>query len=152
MFSDPAGEEARQNWPSVLGGLVDGDGESPGGGVVAGEKGVGDGGINAFGSAGEEGTGEDHLLQVLGDAGEQDACAPDGEKLLMGFGIAAVVVFGPWVAAEPTDTPLDGVYDFKNADLSVFKGIAGHLDSTGKFAGYWTTSSPTARRVWRISG
>ncbi len=43
--------------------------------------------------------------------------------------------FGPWVAEEPSETPLDGVYDFKNADLSVFKGIAGHLNSTGKFAG-----------------
>lgn len=43
--------------------------------------------------------------------------------------------FGPWVAAEPSDTPLDGVYDFQNADLSVFKGIAGKLNSTGKFTG-----------------
>ena len=43
--------------------------------------------------------------------------------------------FGPWVAGEPSDTPLDGIYDFQNADLSVFKGIAGHLNSTGKFAG-----------------
>ena len=43
--------------------------------------------------------------------------------------------FGPWVAGEPSDTPLDGIYDFQNADLSVFKGIAGHLNSTGKFSG-----------------
>jgi hypothetical protein len=43
--------------------------------------------------------------------------------------------FGPWATKEPSDTPLDGVYDFQNADLSVFKGIAGKLNSTGKFAG-----------------
>ncbi len=43
--------------------------------------------------------------------------------------------FGPWVSADPSDTPLDGKYVFANADLSVFKGIAGLLDSTGKFEG-----------------
>jgi len=43
--------------------------------------------------------------------------------------------FGPWVANEPSDTPLDGIYDFQDADLSVFKGIAGKLNSTGKFVG-----------------
>ncbi|MEN6536651.1 MAG: AsmA-like C-terminal region-containing protein [Bryobacteraceae bacterium] len=43
--------------------------------------------------------------------------------------------FGPWVSEDPSDTPLDGKYVFANADLSVFKGIAGRLDSTGKFEG-----------------
>ncbi|MCX6633547.1 MAG: hypothetical protein NT090_00405, partial [Acidobacteria bacterium] len=43
--------------------------------------------------------------------------------------------FGPWVSEDPSDTPLDGKYVFENADLSVFKGIAGRLDSTGKFEG-----------------
>ncbi len=43
--------------------------------------------------------------------------------------------FGPWNAGEPGDTPLDGQYTFKNADLGVFSGIAGILSSTGKFAG-----------------
>jgi hypothetical protein len=43
--------------------------------------------------------------------------------------------FGPWVSEDPSDTQLDGKYVFANADLSVFKGIAGHLDSTGKFEG-----------------
>ncbi len=43
--------------------------------------------------------------------------------------------FGPWVAENPAETPLDGEYVFENADLGVFKGIAGRLDSTGKFAG-----------------
>ncbi len=43
--------------------------------------------------------------------------------------------FGPWTTEEPGDTPLTGEYDFKKADLSVFRGIAGHLDSTGHFDG-----------------
>jgi hypothetical protein len=43
--------------------------------------------------------------------------------------------FGPWVASEPGDTPLKGDYKFANADLSVFKSIAGILQSTGSFEG-----------------
>jgi hypothetical protein len=43
--------------------------------------------------------------------------------------------FGPWDASEPSNTPLSGEYNFKNADLGVFKGIEGTLSSTGKFAG-----------------
>jgi len=43
--------------------------------------------------------------------------------------------FGPWAAGEPGDTPLAGNYIFNNADLGVFDGIAGILDSTGKFEG-----------------
>lgn len=42
---------------------------------------------------------------------------------------------GPWVASGPSDTPLTGHYTFDNADLGVFKGIAGTLASTGDFAG-----------------
>jgi hypothetical protein len=52
-------------------------------------------------------------------------------------------VFGPWVTDEPGDTPLGGDYLFENADLGIFKGIAGILRSTGKFEG--TLSSITAR-------
>jgi hypothetical protein len=44
-------------------------------------------------------------------------------------------VFGPWAATEPGDTPLDGGYVFDNADLGVFRGIAGILHSTGTFSG-----------------
>ena len=51
--------------------------------------------------------------------------------------------FGPWAAGEPGDTPLGGDYLFENADLGIFKGIAGILRSTGKFEG--TLSSITAR-------
>jgi len=43
--------------------------------------------------------------------------------------------FGPWVAGEPSDTPLSGDYLFENADLGIFKGIAGILKSTGQFEG-----------------
>jgi hypothetical protein len=43
--------------------------------------------------------------------------------------------FGPWAAEEPGDTPLKGDYEFKDADLGVFDGIAGILHSTGDFEG-----------------
>ncbi|HET9132125.1 MAG TPA: hypothetical protein VFO86_14310 [Terriglobia bacterium] len=43
--------------------------------------------------------------------------------------------FGPWVAEDPGDTPLDGSYDFGNADLGVFSGISGTLHSIGTFGG-----------------
>jgi hypothetical protein len=43
--------------------------------------------------------------------------------------------FGPWVAGEPGDTQLSGKYVFADADLGVFRGIAGILQSTGEFAG-----------------
>ena len=43
--------------------------------------------------------------------------------------------FGPWVADEPGDTPLAGDYIFNDADLGIFNGIAGILDSSGKFEG-----------------
>jgi hypothetical protein len=53
---------------------------------------------------------------------------PPGEILSKG-------TFGPWAAEEPGDTPVSGEYDFRDADLSVFKGIAGTLASTGEFDG-----------------
>ena len=43
--------------------------------------------------------------------------------------------FGPWQADDPRTTPLGADYTFKDADLSVFKGIAGILSSTGTFKG-----------------
>ena len=43
--------------------------------------------------------------------------------------------FGPWNAAAPSDSPLDGNYTFRDADLSVFKGITGTLSSDGGFDG-----------------
>jgi hypothetical protein len=61
---------------------------------------------------------------------------PPGEILAEGS-------FGPWAAAEPGDSPLNGDYVFRNADLGVFKSIAGKLDSTGHFEG--TLDSVTAK-------
>jgi hypothetical protein len=43
--------------------------------------------------------------------------------------------FGPWDADEPGDTPVSGMYQFTNADLGPFPGIAGILSSTGKYTG-----------------
>ena len=43
--------------------------------------------------------------------------------------------FGPWDRAEPGGTPVSGKYTFRDADLSVFKGIAGKLSSDGEYKG-----------------
>jgi len=43
--------------------------------------------------------------------------------------------FGPWNRTDPGDTPVSGAYDFRNADLSVFKGISGILSSKGSYRG-----------------
>jgi len=43
--------------------------------------------------------------------------------------------FGPWNADQPSRTPLAAAYEFRRADLGVFDGIRGILDSTGEFGG-----------------
>jgi hypothetical protein len=43
--------------------------------------------------------------------------------------------FGPWKTAAPRESALNGNYKFSDADLGIFKGIAGILQSTGKFEG-----------------
>jgi hypothetical protein len=43
--------------------------------------------------------------------------------------------FGPWVVDDPGNSPIHGDYTFNHADLSVFKGIAGTLNSTGHYMG-----------------
>jgi hypothetical protein len=43
--------------------------------------------------------------------------------------------FGPWQTDEPAQTPLAASYRFENADLGVFDGIAGVLNSSGAFKG-----------------
>jgi hypothetical protein len=43
--------------------------------------------------------------------------------------------FGPWDKEEPAGTPVSGKYTFRDADLSVFKGIAGKLSSDGEYNG-----------------
>lgn len=42
---------------------------------------------------------------------------------------------GPWDVDDPGETPITGDYHFEHADLGVFKGIAGILDSTGHYEG-----------------
>ena len=43
--------------------------------------------------------------------------------------------FGPWQTEEPSRTPLAASYRFENADLGVFDGITGILNSSGAFKG-----------------
>jgi len=43
--------------------------------------------------------------------------------------------FGPWRREDPSLTPVSGDYTFKDADLSVFRGISGILSSQGKYQG-----------------
>ena len=49
--------------------------------------------------------------------------------------IEAHGTFGPWNAESPSRTRLAAEYTFSDADLGVFKGIAGKLHSSGRFAG-----------------
>lgn len=43
--------------------------------------------------------------------------------------------FGPWARGEPGETPVRGAYTFKDANLGVFKGIDGDLQSEGSYSG-----------------
>jgi len=43
--------------------------------------------------------------------------------------------FGPWRTEDPGETPLEGTFTFADADLGVFKGIAGILSAHGEFGG-----------------
>jgi hypothetical protein len=43
--------------------------------------------------------------------------------------------FGPWIVSDPGSSAVAGNYTFNRADLSVFKGIAGILNSTGRYEG-----------------
>src|ERR1700740_1605174 len=43
--------------------------------------------------------------------------------------------FGPYNSGDAGETPLAGEYDFENADLGVFEGIAGILSSRDSFQG-----------------
>jgi len=49
--------------------------------------------------------------------------------------IHAVGQFGPWQKDDVGGTPLSANYTFRDADLSVFRGIAGILSSQGNFHG-----------------
>ena len=43
--------------------------------------------------------------------------------------------FGPWNADVPSQTPVSGNYNFRNADLATFQGLKGILSSIGSFSG-----------------
>ena len=43
--------------------------------------------------------------------------------------------FGPWVADEPSQTPVSANYTFTNADMATLKGLKGTLSSVGHFSG-----------------
>ena len=43
--------------------------------------------------------------------------------------------FGPWNADHPGSTAVGGTFSFRNADLSMFKGIGGMLSSDGGYLG-----------------
>jgi hypothetical protein len=43
--------------------------------------------------------------------------------------------FGPFNAGNPGQTPMSGTYSFRRGDLGAFHGIAGLIDSEGKFLG-----------------
>jgi AsmA-like C-terminal region len=49
--------------------------------------------------------------------------------------ISATGKFGVWNEDDPAETPVSGEYKLDHADLSVFRGIAGTLSSSGKFDG-----------------
>jgi hypothetical protein len=49
--------------------------------------------------------------------------------------LAVEGTFGPWNADQPSRTPLGAAYEFHEADLAMFKGIHGVLQSTGRFNG-----------------
>jgi len=49
--------------------------------------------------------------------------------------IHSIGLFGPFHESSPRDTPVQGDYSFRNADLSTLKGIAGILSSTGRYEG-----------------
>lgn len=43
--------------------------------------------------------------------------------------------FGSWTTGQPGETPISGKYTFERADLGVYRGIGGFLDSQGTFRG-----------------
>jgi hypothetical protein len=49
--------------------------------------------------------------------------------------ISAKGTFGPWQRDDPGRTALDGLFTFRDADLSVFDGISGILSAEGDFKG-----------------
>jgi len=74
---------------------------------------------------------------LLTSAGAEKPFAFQG-NLTNGKPVGEIVThgrFGPWDAEDPGGTPVSGEYDFSNADLGPFPGIAGILSSSGKYDG-----------------
>lgn len=49
--------------------------------------------------------------------------------------IQSTGVFGPWNPDNPAATPVRGSYTYKDANLAIFSGLSGTLESSGKFQG-----------------
>jgi hypothetical protein len=49
--------------------------------------------------------------------------------------IHSVGTFGPWQVSDPAESPVQGDFTFNNADLGTIKGVAGILNSTGRYTG-----------------
>jgi hypothetical protein len=49
--------------------------------------------------------------------------------------IVSTGLFGPLLPGAPGDTPVQGNYSFRDADLSTIRGIGGILSSTGQYSG-----------------
>jgi hypothetical protein len=49
--------------------------------------------------------------------------------------IESAGTFGPWNVESPAQTPLQADYTFTDADLGTIKGIAGRLQSRGRYSG-----------------
>jgi len=65
--------------------------------------------------------------------------------------------FGPWQFEDPAQTPVSGSYEFRDANLGVFKGISGTLSSVGSYDGVLDRiavdgSTDTPDFALRISG
>ena len=58
--------------------------------------------------------------------------------------------FGPWLAEDPAQTPIDGAYSFDHADMGTLKGMSGTLSSTGHFKGPLDILTVEGRRISRI--
>jgi len=49
--------------------------------------------------------------------------------------VTAAGKFGPWAVDQPSESPINGSYQFARVDLDTIKGIDGTLESIGVFAG-----------------
>jgi hypothetical protein len=73
-------------------------------------------------------------LQNLGGIGATKFIAVFDNPLPAGL-IRTSGQFGPWKGRSPASTAVTGEYSLENADLGVFKTIAGRVSSNGKFRG-----------------